>query len=225
MHWNTVPFVQSSDHEVFLAKGPAIWLRLIPQDATLREWSHDELLNHGRIQGVPLLPLSWGNMQYLRAEDGIGAYATLDPLNQSQDTDSIAFAFNTGELWSIDTSVLQMAREKKHLYFLDIARTLVPKLRDYGQLLRSLGVPPPFKWQAGLEGIKGWRLNVPPPPNHISIFPGDSCLKDVVDAEGTYDPTQPSAPALRPFFDQLFRKCSMSIPPHIDALIRNNGSL
>ena len=116
-------------------------------------------------------------------------------MNLSPETDSIAFAFNTGELWSIDTSVLRMAAKKRHLYFLDIARTLVPKLREYGQFLRSLGIQPPFKWIAGLEGVKGWRLQVPPPPNHISTSPGDTCFRDVVEADGTYDPAQPPAMA------------------------------
>jgi hypothetical protein len=225
LFWNILPFAQSPDYEIFLAKGPAIWLRLIPQDFVTHEWSNDELLNSGRRQGAMLLPLSWGNMQYLRAVDGMGAFATIDPVNLPPDSDSIAFAFNTGELWSIDTSVLGIAAKKKHLYFLDIARTLVPKLREYGQFLLSLGLQPPFKWIAGIEGVKGWRLQVPPPPNHIITSPGESCFKDVVEADGTYEPSQPPAAALLPFFTRLFRACGKTIPPHIDALIRGNGKL
>ena len=155
----------------------------------------------------------------------MGAFATADPMNLSPETDSIAFAFNTGELWSIDTSVLGVATGKRNLYFSGIAKTLVPKLREYGQFLRSLGVQPPFKWIAGLEGVKGWRLQVPPPPNHISTSPGETCFKDVVEAKGTYDPAQPPAMALLPLFTQLFRRCGKTIPPHIEALIRANGNL
>jgi len=225
LYWNILPFAESTDYEIYLAKGPAMWLRLIPQDAVSREWSNDELLNSGRRQGAMLLPLSWGNMQYLRAEDGMGAFATVDPVNLPPDTDSIAFAFNTGELWSIDTSVLGIATTKKHLYFVDIVRTLAPKLREYAQFLLCLGLQPPFKWIAGIEGVKGWRLQVPPPPNHISISPGESCFKDVVEAEGTYDPMHPPAAALLPFFTRLFRGCGKTIPQHIDALIRANGRL
>lgn len=225
LFWNTLPFAQSPDHEIFLEKGPAMWLRLIPQDTVSHEWSNDELLNFGRRQGAILLPLSWGNMQYLRAEDGMGAFATADPMNLPPETDSIAFAFNTGELWSIDTSVLGIAITKKHLYFVDIFRTLVPKLREYGQFLSSLGLQTPLKWVAGIEGVKGWRLQVPPPPNHINISPGDPCFKDVVEADGTYDAAQPPAVALLPFFTRLFRACGKKIPPHIDALIRANGKI
>ncbi len=225
LFWNTLPFVESPDYEIFLAKGPAMWLRLMPQDAVAREWTNDDLMNSGRRQGSMLLPLSWGNMQYLRAEDGMGAFATADPMNLSPETDSIAFAFNTGELWSIDTSVLGIATRKKHLYFLDIARTLVPNLREYGRFLCGLGFLPPFKWIAGIEGVKGWRLQVPPPPNHISTSAGDPCFKSVVEADGTYDPAQPPASALLPFFSRLFRACGKSIPAHIDALVRANGKL
>jgi hypothetical protein len=229
--WNTVPFDQSPDYEIFLAKGPAIWLRLIPQDIVSREWSNDELMSCGRRQGAFLLPLSWGNMHYLRAEDGMGAFASSDSMSLphsislSPETDSVAFAFNTGEVWSIDTSVLGMAAARRHLYFLDIARTLVPKLREYGQYLCSLGIQPPLKWIAGLEGVKGWRLQIPPPPNHISTSAGDTCLKDVVEAKGIYDPAQPPAMALLPFFTRLFQRCGKTIPPHIEALIRANGNL
>ena len=46
--WNTLPFAQGPDHEVFLAKGPAIWLRVMPHTSTAREWINDELLRCGR---------------------------------------------------------------------------------------------------------------------------------------------------------------------------------
>jgi hypothetical protein len=108
------------------------------------------------------------------------------------------------------------------LYFLDIARTLLGRFRGLGGFLQCLGIVPPFKWISGLEGVEGWRLKVPPPPNHISTSSGETCLSDVVTASGTYNPDEPAAMALRPFFGQLFRKCSMTIPEHIEELIRTN---
>ena len=62
LFWNLLPFTQSPDYEIFLAKGPATWLRLIPSDSVSHEWNNDALLNCGRRQGALLLPLSWGNM-------------------------------------------------------------------------------------------------------------------------------------------------------------------
>jgi TIR domain len=221
LFWNSLPFAESPDYEVFLAKGPATWLRMMPHECTSREWSHDQLMKCGRSPDVSMQPLSWINLQYLRAEDGIGAYSTKSNLRQETETDSVAFAFNGGELWSIDTGVLQISG-KKHLYFLDIARTFLQRFRGYGGFLRCLGIEPPYKWIAGLEGGKGWRLNVPPPPNHISTSSGETCLNDLVLASGSYNPQEPAAMALRPFFNQLFRKCSMTIPEHIEELIRTN---
>jgi hypothetical protein len=223
LFWNMMPLVPIPEYEVFLAEGPAMWLRLMPRDATLREWSHDDLLNCGRGPGITLQPLLWGNLQYLRSEDGIGVYATIDNLKREAETSSITFAFNTGEIWCVDTTVLQ--NEKKHLYFLDIARTLSQKFRGYGEFLQCLGIQPPFNWMAGLEGVKGWRLKVPPPPNHVATSAGETCLSNIVFANGTYDLEHSPIMTLRPFFSQLFKKCSTKIPEHIEEAIQAHRTL
>jgi hypothetical protein len=221
--WDIMPFGQDYGYEVFLARGPAIWLRLMPSDVPSQEWVHDELLRCGSSPNVSLQPLLWSSLQYLRAEDGIGAYAIIDDLRHETETASVAFAFNTGEIWCTDTSLLQISRGK-NLYFLDIARTLLQKLRGYGKFLKCLEIQPPFRWIAGLEGVKGWMLRTPPPPNCISTSPGETCLTDVVCAEGSFDLQQPAAIALLPFFRQLYRKCGMNIPEHIEELLRANRS-
>jgi pyrimidine deaminase RibD-like protein len=221
MFWNIMPFAQGPDYEVILAKGPAMWLRLMPHECTSKEWDHDDLLRCGRGPGVTLQPLLWSNLEYLRAEDGIGAYATIDNLKRETETNSVAFAFNTGEIWCVDTAVLQITGQS-NLYFLDIARVLIQKIRGYGEFLQCLGFEPPFDWIAGLEGVKGRRLKFPPPPNHLSASLGETCLSDVIVASGTYDPKDPAAMSLRPFFAQIFRKCSSKIPEHIDKAIRSN---
>ena len=197
MFWNILPFAETPDYKVFLAKGTSIWLRIMPREGTPREWSHDELLKCG------------------------SAYATKDNLRRETETDSIAFAFLTGEIWCVDTGVLQISG-RNHLYFLDIARTLVQRFRSYGGFLQCLSIEPPYKWIAGLEGVNGWRLKVPPPPNHVSTSSGETCLSSVVVASGTYNPEEPAAMTLRPFFSQLFRKCGMTIPEHIEEVIRTN---
>jgi len=219
MFFNTLPFAESPDIEIFLAEGAAMWLRLLPREDIAREWSHDELLTCGRGPGVTLQPMFWNNLQYLRAEDGIGAYATVDNLRRETKTESVMFAFSTGEIWSVDTALLKITGQK-HLQFLNIARTFVQRLRGYGEFLQCLGIQPPFNWIAGLDGVKGWRLKVPPPPNHVSTSPGETCLSSVVVATGSYDLKQHAAIVLRPFFNQLFRKCGMMMPQHIEEVIR-----
>jgi hypothetical protein len=221
MFWNIMPFAEGPDYEVFVANGPAMWLRLIPREITSKEWGHDELLKCGRGPGVTLQPLFWSNLQYMRAEDGVGAYATINNLERETETSSVSFAFNTGEIWCVDTALLQMTGQR-NLYFLDIARALSQKLRGYGEFLHCLGIQPPFNWIAGLEGVKGRRLSFPPPPNYVSTSPGETCLSNVVVASGTYDLEQSAPMSLRPFFSQIFKKCGSKIPEHIEEAIRTN---
>jgi len=216
-HWDTL--TNGTEYEIFLSAGPAMWLRLMPKDVAERDWSAAELLscatNHGSMS---LQPFFWGNLHYLRAEDGFGTYSFVDP--RDSETQSAAFAFGTGEVWSIDTYLLGLTDGE--LYFRDIAKVFVKGLHDYGIFLKNLGVAPPFDWIAGLEDVKGRRLQVPPPPNHISLFPGSSCLSKIVTARGTYDLTQNAATALLPFFNQIFRKCSMRLPDYLLEIMRKS---
>lgn len=220
--WDLMPFSSAFGYEVFLSKGPAIWLRLMPSDSPEREWLHDDLLKCGRSHNVLLQPLAeWVGLQYLRAEDGIAAYTVINPLERETETRSVAFAFKSGEVWCIDTSVLHYSRGNA-VDVISIARTVLSRLRRLGDFLTCLGLSSPFRWIAGVEGVKGWLLKTPPPPNHVSTSVGEPFLTNVVSAEGTYDIQQPSAQALLPFFNQLYRKCGVKIPEHIDALLRQN---
>jgi TIR domain len=214
LFWNQLPFAEGPDYEVYLAEGAALWLRLSPRYAISQEWNHLELRKCGRGPDVALRPLLWNNMQYLRAEDGIGAYATLDNLTNETHTNSVAFAFDTGELWSIDTSVLQLTNDKR-IDFLSVARVLIQNLNRYGQFLQCLGIKSPFHWKAGIEGVKGWKLQVPGAAT-------ETCLSDSIEASGTYDVGQNGAETLRPFFDRMFQKCSMQLPAAIDQAIRSH---
>ena len=108
------------------------------------------------------------------------------------------------------------------MYFLDIARKLVEKLSSYGRFLQCLGVQPPFNWAAGIEGVKGWTLQIPTQPNHINVFPGEKCLTNIIAATGTYDFEQPAGIPLQPFFKQLFLKCGLTVPKHIEEYLRTN---
>jgi hypothetical protein len=55
-------------------------------------------------RGVNLQPMIWPNLFSLRAEDGVGTCALLT--SEAYETNSIAFAFQTGEVWAIDTWLL-----------------------------------------------------------------------------------------------------------------------
>lgn len=222
MHWNILPFSSEPDYEIFLSAGAALWFRLTPTElATSSEQSHQELLNCARGPSVPLRPLYWINMRYLRADDGVGVCATINPLVQESVTQSVAFAFTTGGIWCVDMSILQLSASQP-LYFESIAKPLVEMLPLYAQFLRCLGWPPPYRWEAGLDGIKGRRFKLPPPPHHISIGSGSPFLRSIISAQGSYDGLQPPAVSLRPFFAELCRRSGSTIPPHIEQAIRGN---
>lgn len=173
----TLPFADGPDADIFLAIGPAMWLRLIPKIAPDGNWSPADLFKCATRGGsIFLQPLRWANLHYLQADDGFGTYAFSTYRDSS--TTSVAFAFEAGEVWSVDTYLL--VDSQNSIYFLDIARHFIAGLQNYGVFLQSLGLEPPFDWIAGLEGVKGWRLQVPPPPNHISLFLGNTCLTAVV---------------------------------------------
>jgi hypothetical protein len=54
------------------------------------------------------------------------------------------------------------------------------------------------------------------------LLPGETCLSDTVVAAGTYDLQRTPAITLRPFLNQLFRKCGMTMPEHIEQAIQGN---
>jgi hypothetical protein len=215
IHWDPMPYAGGTDHEIFLSTGPAMWLRVMPRRVTPeRTWSVDELHTNATRGNLPLQPFSWTSLNYLRAEDGFGTYST-SGIRESE-TNSAAFAFETGEVWGVDTSLLS-ANSLKHLHFLAIAQALLKGLSNYGAFLHNLGVEPPFDWIAGLEEVKGWKLQLP--TQNQGMFSGNSCLSRIITANGSYDLEHTPGVALRPFFNQLFRKCATQCPEFVKAFI------
>ncbi len=212
IHWNTMPFANEMEHQISFSIGPAMWLRLLPRVVPVKNWSATDLLNCAtRGGGLSLQPFYWKNLEYLRAEDGFGLYAFSSYRDSS--TDSVVFVFESGEVWSVDTSLL--VNSQKRLFFESIASAFMERLKDYGVFLQKLGLEPPFDWIAGLEGVKGWRLQGAPLSNQLSAFRGNTCLTEIVTARGTYDVKRASGTTLWPFFDQIFRKCSTQFPDHL----------
>ena len=79
---------------------------------------------------------------------------------------------------------------------------------------RACGLEPPYRWIAEFVGVKGRRLQVPPPQGHMNIFPGPVCLADLISADGTIGRDEQPVRALRPFFEMIFGKCGMARPDH-----------
>jgi hypothetical protein len=206
-----------NEREIFLSKGPAMWLRLMPTANPQREWPPRELRRIA-MEKSHLLPLIHpaGGYSYLRASDGEGMYRASNekPEGKTLEVESMAFAFKTGEVWSIETSFLSWDTDRLHA--LEIEKAFVRSIGNYGLFLKELGMEAPFHWKAGLLGVKGRHLAYPPPPGHSWLRDkGPLCATDLIEAEGQLEDGQNPATALLPFFKKVFEECGRERPDYM----------
>jgi hypothetical protein len=202
----------NAGNSISLAPGPAMWLRLMPSVDPGRKWASYELVN-ALNRGVNLQPMIWPNLFSLRAEDGVGTCALLT--SEAHETNSIAFAFETGEVWAIDTCL--MGTEPAELFPVEIERMLTGRLPEYGHFLALLGLQPPYQWIAGVTGVKNRRLQYPSPQGQMRV-PGWSsprCVAEHIISDGTYDGKQSPTSALLPFFKEIYDKYGMPRPEYL----------
>jgi hypothetical protein len=221
VHWNTLPFAKDNGLEIFLDDGPLLWVRMRSTQGAKHDFDNNDLKRCVSIANVPLQPLFWANFQYLRAIDGMGAYNADDPINLGSTTTSICFAFSHGEVWAADTTILGYSGN--NLYFTEIARIVAARFRGYAEYLSCLGLKGPFEWSVGIDNVKHWMLQIPPPSNHISTSSGHRCLQPDVVGEGRYELGDSIPNTLIPFFNRLCRACATSIPQHLEQLMRSSG--
>jgi hypothetical protein len=132
----------------------------------------------------------------------------------ARETTSVAFAFETGEVWSIDTTILTYS-SPADLPFLEPYYN--ERLKGYARFLAGLGLKPPYHWIAGVTGVKDRRFQRPPPPGQMWI-PGSSgprCLSETVKKKGEYDGEQAPSSALYPFFKAIFDACGVPRPDYL----------
>jgi hypothetical protein len=205
--------------EVFLQPGPAMWLRIVPIAAPQNRWTTSELLLKGQEENSVLFPLRRraGDYSYVRARDGHGIYyvpAGADRSSKRILTDTIAFAFRTGELWAVDVGFLALDTDR--LYYSDIEETFVKAAENYRRYLALLGVEAPYKWNAGLVGVRGRRLGFPPRAGHVwGPYGGPTCAADTVELSGTIGDQQTGLEALLPFFEHIFEECGIRRPDYL----------
>ena len=211
--WRELPAQTIPSLEVRLPDGPAMWLRLLPSVDPKRIWSATELRDTARHSGKHLLiPFVRDGIEYLRAEDGFGVFSKEGTFNSIVRSWSLAFAFETGEIWSVDTFHFGVGQDK--LYLESIVKLYVASSADYDEYLQLLGIEQPYRWIAGLSGIKNRRLAIVPPSGFSSVYEGPECLSDPIVGTGTYEPDQSPREALRPFFDLICRKCGRTFPEY-----------
>ncbi len=123
------------------------------------------------------------------------------------------YAFTTGEVWSIDTYWLMLrATPEERLVPAYAEQDFRRAFVSYGSCLERLGIPPPYKWIAGMEDLKGRHLYTPTPPNHIRIrqaHDGEGLVDEIV-VSGLYSPGDPVGSTLKPFFAKLYESCGLA---------------
>ncbi|MGT2481776.1 hypothetical protein ACU4GR_29680 [Methylobacterium oryzae CBMB20] len=213
------------DVSMYLEPGPSYWLRVMPKHETGKVWTIDDLQIAARRQ-TAMQPLNraWSGLGSLRGADGFGVF----PTGSNESTYGVAYIFKTGEIWSIDTYMLQNAifrtgHETKSTIYLreDDFRE---SLREYSGLLKSLGVQGTLQWIAGMEGVRGRSMDIPRQRGGYSRFSDTlrgSCMLDEVVVCGEYNPDEPDADVLRPFFEQIYESCGTSRPDWLYQLPRS----
>jgi hypothetical protein len=86
----------------------------------------------------------------------------------------------------------------------------------------GLGIAPPYRWIAGLEQVKGRRLQLAPPAaGRFNLFPNvGQCVSDNVVAEDIVDPESDIHLALNRFFKLVYDRCGVERPAHLDEVSR-----
>jgi hypothetical protein len=163
--------------------------------------------------GAILQPFIFSSFHIVRAEDGIGACNLLS--SDAVETNSVAFAFETGEVWAVDTWALGVDHSKIPVHYLE--QYWPQRLQQYAEFLGQIGLRGPYRWIAGVSGVRGRRLAYPTEPGR-TWFPdwsGPECLAAEIVAEGSYSDEQSTIGALLPFFELVFQKCGMRRPSYL----------
>jgi len=206
--WGNLPFGEL-ETPVRLADGPALWLRLRPASATGRTFPAYELRERVLYSGNFSLRLitEGPSMFGIRDDDGYGLCTLFPP--ESEETTSVVFAFETGEIWSIDTDQLRFGS----IPFIE--PIYKSRLQDYARFLGSLGLDPPYRWNCGMTGVKGYRFQMPVRDGYMQHGPGPLCLADTIRSEGDFNGFEPPQTALYPFFKEIFDRCGVRRPDYM----------
>ena len=149
----------------------------------------------------------------LRAADGIG-YCNL-PTPDERETNSVVFAFETSEVWAVDTWLL--GTRPSDIFVAEIEHTWAERLEQYATFLRRLGLQAPYRWSAGLTGVNHRRLQVLAAPDRMITpgWPGLECLSEQIVSQGSFGGEQSPTSALLPFFEAIYHRCGMRRPGYL----------
>jgi hypothetical protein len=118
----------------------------------------------------------------------------------------IVFVFTDGEIWAIDTYPLTALPK---LIVLDESK-FARSLQESAAFLKDrLSIPGPYRWVAGIEGVKGRSL---PLSNNLLAGARGPCAVDPIEEDGSFIIDQDPAAVLEPFFEKVFESCGVARP-------------
>jgi hypothetical protein len=197
--FNRISRTSDKPSPVRLAAGPAMWVRAWPVGEIDGEFNAMEVQRAIYQDQFRPYPLNWHHAEILHliADDGMGTCAPT-----GNGISAAAFhLFKRGEAWSVDTMILDSDSQRAFMNEENFAQAL----SDCVRVLNALSIPGPFKWQAGIEGIKGRTLSV------VGHQPSDYPFRtDQIVAESEFTPgKEPLANVLDPFFKKVFGEALM----------------
>ncbi|CAB3773931.1 MULTISPECIES: hypothetical protein [Burkholderia] len=208
--------ILEQDQEILLADRSLMWLRVMPELDPHKTWTIDEIRAAASVPQDHIRPLwdGYGGFGYLRHADGFGVFARRAG---EGDASTTTFAFKTGEVWAVDALYLDYLERQGVKSIPDAEVMYAQALRTLGAFEARLGLKPPYRWIAGMSGLKGRGLEVPVASGRASIpGPKGRCLQDVVSVTGTYSPDASPILQLKPFWEAIYESCGLSRPVWLD---------
>lgn len=137
----------------------AFYLRVIPTKELTRPLHGQHLLNN--VQRLGNFGKSFGGV-HRQNEDG-ACFFEMRGNGSSGWVDSISQAFRNGEVWGVNTTILQQGQRDGRRMILEtpIEQVYLESLPEYLNFTKQVsGVSLPVTVEAGLVGVKGWELIV-----------------------------------------------------------------
>lgn len=211
---------REGDHNVWLRPGPQVFLRLIPSSSQhyfepldLRDWMRKHQLP--ALFGYKAEGPKW----HTRNDSGAAVFTTGPAPEDNHSVFAVGLTqiFTTGEIWGIDTLLIEPDRVKNKIgvdYPVITAQALeegmILAISRYLRFARDvLQLEPPFLWVAGVQEIENYRLILGDDYN------GRSLGRECTDSGIIENYRTPVHEILRPFFEKLWKEFGMRRPPDL----------
>jgi hypothetical protein len=212
------PFGIGGNKAVTLVAGPAIWLRVMPDRQQARQWAISELRDALSSGERTLRPLGFfQGFNPVRSADGYGYVPTM--VNVDDPVPSVILAFKSGEVWAVYVGPLLQQTQTDTIP--NVERLLTECFVQCVLFLRDgLKIDLPYRWVAGMEEMKGKRMQkiAAPGKGYIDPFTGP-CLDPLVMETGILSSTDIAQLGLRNFFRKLYDAFGEERPDHMDSFL------